>query len=95
MKWKIIPLILIAVLFFAAISSPATAQDDEEAEDAATVVELTGATGSLNIKQEVQTQAKVELVVGDQLYQLTVPVTVQIDTTRPLTDATVAVPVTR
>lgn len=91
MKWKLIPLVLVAVLFFAASSSPATAQDSE-ADNTAIVVDLEGATGSLNIKQEVQTQAKVELVVGDQIYQLTVPITVQIDATKPLTDANVTVP---
>lgn len=92
MKRMLLPLALVALLLFtAAASTPATAQDAEE-ENTPIAVDLEGATGSLSIQHHVETQAKVELMVGDQLYQLTVPVTVQIDATRLLVDALLAAP---
>lgn len=92
MKRMLLPLTLIAVMLFTlAGSTPATAQDSEN-DPAPITVDLEGASGSLSIQHEVETKAKVELMVGDQLYQLTVPVTLQIDATRLLADAQVSAP---
>lgn len=68
---------------------PASAQDSKEP----VTVNFDGATGSIGIQRELQTTAKVELVVGDQIYHLNVPVTVQIDASAVLTDANLAAPV--
>ncbi len=61
---------LFAVLAVGAV--PASAQDE-------TPVDLVFDGGTVAIKHDVQTSAEVEMVVGDQLYVLTVPVTIQID----------------
>jgi hypothetical protein len=95
MKRILLPLTVLVVLLFAAAGSiPATAQDSEN-DNAPIVVDLEEASGSLSIQHEVETKAKVELMVGDQLYQLTVPVTVQIDATKLLADAQVSAAVSQ
>lgn len=76
---------LLCSMFFAL---PASAQDDKEP----IIVNLDGATGKIGIQRELQTTAEVELVVGDQIYRLSVPVTVQIDASTTLTDATLSAP---
>jgi len=79
---------LLGAMFFAI---PASAQDDKEP----VTINLDGATGSIGIQRELQTTAEIELVVGDQIYRLSVPVTVQIDASAVLTDARLAAPVTQ
>lgn len=76
---------LLGSIFFAI---PASAQDDKEP----VTINLDGATGSVGIQRELQTTAEVELVVGGQIYRLSVPVTVQIDASAVLTDATLTAP---
>ena len=80
---------ILVVLGALLLALPASAQDDKTP----VTVDLAGATGSMTLQREVQTTAQVELVVGDQLYHLTVPVTVQLDASLALTDATLAGPV--
>jgi hypothetical protein len=91
-KRMLMVLVLMIVLLFAVGGpAPASAQDSDN-DNAPITVNLEGATGTLGIQHEVETQATVELTVGDQLYKLTVPVTVQIDTTKVLTDAQLVAP---
>jgi len=78
-------------LFSITGSIPATAQDSE-GNNEPIIIGVEGSKGSFRIQQEVETKATVELLVGDQLYQLTIPVTVQIDTTRLLADAPISAP---
>lgn len=87
-KRYIVLMILASMVLFAL---PASAQDDKTP----VTVDLGGATGSVSLQHELQTTAQVELVVGDQLYHLTVPVKVQLDTSTVLSDATLAGPVSQ
>lgn len=84
-RFIIFGLLLSSMLF----ALPASAQDNKEP----ITVNFDNATGSIGIQRELQTTAKVELVVGDQIYHLNVPVTVQIDASAVLTDANLAAPI--
>lgn len=77
------------VLMFALLAAlPASAQDDEPS----VTIEPAGASGSLDIQHDLQTQATVDVMIGDQVYRLTVPVAVKIDASIPLTSAQVSAP---
>lgn len=83
------PVLLALCLCALLVALPASAQDNGKP----VVVSFEGETGSIDIQHEVQTTAAVELTVGEQIYRLKVPVTIQIDTQSALTDATLAAPV--
>ena len=87
-KRYVVFMLFMCTLFF---TIPASAQDDKTP----VIVNLDGATGSLSLQRELHTTAQVELVVGDQIYHLTVPVTVQLDASAVLTDATLTAPVSQ
>lgn len=64
---------------------PASAQDE-------TPVNLTFDGGSITVNHEVETTAKVELTVGEQIYILNVPVTIQINDSMMLEAAKLSAP---
>ncbi len=84
----------IVLLLSVTSSIPATAQDSEDNNEPI-LINMEDGEGSFSIQQDVETKATVELLVGDQLYQLIVPVTVQIDTTKLLADALISAPASR
>lgn len=75
--------VLLAICFVGIV--PASAQDDAP-------MNLTLEGGSVTVKHEVETTAEVELTVGDQLYVLNVPVTIQIDDSMVLEAAKLSAP---
>lgn len=80
-------MIVVLMLVFVAVV-PVNAQDGETG----IVIDPNDASGSLAIQHDLQTQATVDVVIGGQVYRLTVPVAIQIDATVPLTSAQVSAP---
>jgi hypothetical protein len=85
-KRYIVFLFFVCALSFAV---PASAQDDKKG----IVIDLSGATGNLTVRRDLQTMAQIELIAGDQVYHLNIPVTVQIDASAQLSDAKFSGPV--
>jgi hypothetical protein len=84
-------LLPLAFLFAAFVVMPAGAQDNN-AESETISVNLEGANGALDLKHTLETYANVNMTVGDQIYRLRVPVTVQIDASTLLADSLVSAP---
>lgn len=81
-------LTIIVLMFVLLATLPASAQDSEPS----VTIEPAAASGNLDIQHDLQTQATVEVIIGDQVYRVTVPVAVKIDASVPLTSAQVSGP---
>ena len=81
-------LFILLFALLALVAVPASAQEGGETSTQEPIpFNLDDAAGTVGIQHELETTAEVELMVGDQLYKLNVPVTVQIDTMALLADA--------
>lgn len=76
---------LVALLFGA---SGLRAQDSQSSQ----TLDFDTASGELTIQRTITATANVALTVGDQLYQLRVPVAIEIDAAAPLADAQITAP---
>lgn len=87
-KFRYLPLLALTLLLFAGVAS---AQDNKSSSKPQTL-DLNGTTGELTVQRIISATANVNLTIGDQLYQLRVPVTINIDASTVLSDAKITVP---